>query len=78
MHEVGVAKGILKVALENARGKKIKAITVALAEDGHTTEDSLRNAFGLLAKNTPAEGAVLEVRKTADEESRVVHLDVEA
>jgi Zn finger protein HypA/HybF involved in hydrogenase expression len=77
MHEVGVAREILKIALENARGKKIKNIKVALAEDGHTTPESLTHAFSLVAKETLADGAELTIEKTQELESRVVDLDVE-
>jgi Zn finger protein HypA/HybF involved in hydrogenase expression len=77
MHEVGVAREILKIALENAKGKKIKNIKVALAEDGHTTPVSLTDAFVLVAKGTLAEGALLAIEKTQGTESRVVDLDVE-
>jgi Zn finger protein HypA/HybF involved in hydrogenase expression len=77
MHEVGVAREILKTALENAQGKKIKNIRVALAEDGHTTPQSLNDAFSLLAEGTLAEGACLAIEKTADFHSRVVDLEVE-
>jgi Zn finger protein HypA/HybF involved in hydrogenase expression len=77
MHEVGVAREILKIALENARGKKIKNIKVALAEDGHTTPASLTDAFSLIAKGTSAEGALLTIQETQEIESRVVDLEVE-
>lgn len=77
MHEVGVAREILKIALENAKGKKIKNIRVALAEDGHTTPASLTEAFALVAKGTAAEEAQLAIEKTQEMDSRVVDLDVE-
>ena len=77
MHEVGVAREILKIALENAKGKKIKHIRVALAEDGHTTPASLTDAFSLIAKGTAAEEALLTIQETQEFESRVVELEVE-
>jgi Zn finger protein HypA/HybF involved in hydrogenase expression len=77
MHEVGVAKEILKIALQNAGGKKIKTINVELAEDGHTTAQSLTDAFGLIVKGTVAQGAVLKINKTDELESRVSEIEVE-
>jgi Zn finger protein HypA/HybF involved in hydrogenase expression len=77
MHEVGVAKEILKVALQNAGGNKIKIINVELAEDGHTTVQSLTDAFDLIAKGTVAEGAQLLIKKTDAMESRVSDIEVE-
>jgi len=77
MHEVGVAREMLKLALEKAQGRKIKNITFELAEDGHTTPESLKEAFGLVAKGTVAENADLQVIKIKDFDSRLLELEVE-
>lgn len=77
MHEVGIAKEVLSIALEKAAGKKIKSITVELADDGHTTAATLNNAFTIISKGTLAEGAVLKIHKTDDLESRVLEIEVE-
>ncbi|MFA6384744.1 MAG: hydrogenase maturation nickel metallochaperone HypA [Candidatus Omnitrophota bacterium] len=77
MHEVGVAKEVLSLCLEKARGKRIRTIKVELGNDGHTTPESLTNAFELVAKGTVAETARLDIVKGADLESRVIELEVE-
>lgn len=77
MHEVGVAREVLKIALEKAQGKKIVSITVELADDGHTTPVSLKHAYEAVSAGTNAAGARLKVRKCSGLESRVVELEVE-
>ena len=77
MHEVGVAKEVMALCLEKAKGKQIRTIKVELGNDGHTTPESLTHAFELVAKGTVAEKARLQIVKGADLESRVIELEVE-
>jgi Zn finger protein HypA/HybF involved in hydrogenase expression len=77
MHEVGVAREILKVALDKADGKKVKSIKVELGDDGHTTPLTLANAFQMVAKGSVAEEARLDIKKGQGLESRVLELEVE-
>ncbi|MDD5348284.1 MAG: hydrogenase/urease maturation nickel metallochaperone HypA [Candidatus Omnitrophica bacterium] len=77
MHEVGVAKEILALALAKADARRIKNLAVELGDDGHTTPQSLSDAFALVAKGTLAEGAVLSITRTKELESRLVELEVE-
>jgi len=57
MHEVGVAKEVLKACLERSQGMRIRSIKIELGDDGHTTAESLADAFAMVAMGTPAEGA---------------------
>jgi hydrogenase nickel incorporation protein HypA/HybF len=77
MHEVGVAKEILALAVEKAGGRKIKTLKVELGDDGHTTPETLTGAFMLVAKGTVAEGAALNITRTQELESRLLELEVE-
>ena len=77
MHEIGIAKEVLSIALEKASGKKIKSITVELADDGHTTPATFTSAFTMVSQGTVAEGAVLKIHKTDELESRVLEIEVE-
>ena len=77
MHEVGVAKEILGLVLEKAQGWRIKRLKVELGDDGHTTPQTLRNAFEMVAKGTIAEGASLAISRTKDLESRLLEFEVE-
>jgi Zn finger protein HypA/HybF involved in hydrogenase expression len=78
MHEVGVAREILKLALEKSGGRKIKSLKVELGDDGHTTPKSLTDAFAMVSVNTLAEGASLAITRTKDLESRLLELEVES
>jgi Zn finger protein HypA/HybF involved in hydrogenase expression len=77
MHEVGVAKEVLSLCLEKAKGKRIRAIKVELGNDGHTTAQSLTHAFEMVAVNTIADKAKLTVVQGTELDSRVVDLDVD-
>lgn len=77
MHEVGIAKEMLELALEKSKGKKIKNIVIELAEDGHTTPESLKDAFSLVAMGTVAENASLQIIRIRDFDSRLLELEVE-
>jgi Zn finger protein HypA/HybF involved in hydrogenase expression len=78
MHEVGIAKEVLSLCLEKAKGKRIRAIKVELGNDGHTTAQSLTHAFEMVAVNTVAAGAKLTVVQGKELESRVIDLDVDS
>ncbi|MCK9594559.1 MAG: hydrogenase/urease maturation nickel metallochaperone HypA [Candidatus Omnitrophica bacterium] len=77
MHEVGVAREILKLTLEKAGNKKVKSIKIELGDDGHTTPETLINAFQMVAKGSIAESARLDINKGQGLESRVLELEVE-
>jgi hydrogenase nickel incorporation protein HypA/HybF len=77
MHEVGVAKEVLRLCLEKANGKQIRSIKVELGNDGHTTPESLKHAFEMVAAGTIARHARLEISRGTDLESRVMELEVE-
>jgi len=77
MHEVGVAREILKLAMEKAQGSKIKSLKIELGDDGHTTPKSLSEAFVMVAKGSIAEGASLAITRTKELESRLLELEVE-
>ena len=77
MHELSLASEILSLALKEAGNRKVTSIKIALAEDGHTTVESLSEAFGLVALGTLAEGARLDIQKSNDLETRLVELEVE-
>ena len=77
MHEVGVAKEVLALCLEKAQGKQISHIKVKLGNDGHTTAESFKLAFNMVARGTVAQSARLQIIKGVDLESSVIDLEVE-
>lgn len=77
MHEFSLASEILSLALKEAGNRKITSIKIALAQDGHTTPQTLSEAFRLASQATLAEGAQLKIEKSGDLETRVIELEVE-
>ena len=59
MHELTVTENIVEIALEAAKERKVKEITIVLGELSSVVEDSIRFCFGLVAEGTMAEGAAL-------------------
>lgn len=65
MHEIGIAKGILKKSLEVAevnKGKTVIKINVRAGNTEMLTQDSLQEAFTLLARDTVARNAMIELQ----------------
>jgi hypothetical protein len=59
MHELGLAEGIMTVAIDMAGGRKVLRIVVRIGEDQRIVPDSLEFGFQLLAEDTICEGATL-------------------
>jgi hypothetical protein len=60
MHELGLAEGIMTVAIDMAGGRQVLRIVVRIGEDQRIVPDSLEFGFQLLAEDTICEGAVLQ------------------
>jgi hypothetical protein len=60
MHELGLAEGIMTVAIDMAGGRKVRRIVVRIGEEQRIVPDSLEFGFQLLAEDTICEGAVLQ------------------
>ena len=58
---MSLAEGILGVAQDAAGGENITSIRVRVGRLQHVTQDSLRFAFELVARDTNAETATIEV-----------------
>jgi hydrogenase nickel incorporation protein HypA/HybF len=66
MHELGIAQGMLKVALDYAaknNAKRITAFNVEMSAAADESEDSLRFHFENLTRGTMAEGARVEIAR---------------
>ena len=61
MHEMAIAEGILAVALDAARNQKVNSVHVRIGRLHAVVPDSLRFSFQLLAEETDAANAVLEI-----------------
>lgn len=65
MHEIGVAEGILAVAVGVAAGERVERVRVRVGALHRVTVDSLRFCFELTARETLAAEAVIEVDEVA-------------
>lgn len=66
MHEMSIAEGILDIAMDYAAqngASRIAEIGLLIGEMSGVVEESLCFCFGIIAKDTPAEGAVIKVRR---------------
>jgi hypothetical protein len=60
MHELGLAEGIMTVAIDMADGRRVTRIAVRIGEEQRIVPDSLEFGFQLLAEGTNCAGAALE------------------
>ncbi len=66
MHELPATQGILQVALDAAQGAgggRIREIDLTIGELTSMVDDSVQFYFDLLARGSPAEGAVLRFHR---------------
>jgi len=67
MHEVALAQGILDVVLDVADGQQVQTVRVRAGELLAVSPDSLQFCFEIVAQDTPAARARLEVQLTPDD-----------
>jgi hypothetical protein len=60
MHELGLAEGIMTVAIDMAGERTVNRIVVRIGEEQRVAPDSLAFGFQLLAEGTNCEGAALQ------------------
>ena len=60
MHELGLAEGIMTVAIDMAGGRSVRRIAVRIGQEQRIVSDSLEFGFQLLAEGTICEGATLQ------------------
>ena len=65
MHELSIACGIVEVAAEAAKGRKVQRVTVEIGELAGVMTESIAFWFPEVAKGTAVEQASLEIREIA-------------
>jgi hydrogenase nickel incorporation protein HypA/HybF len=66
MHELAVTKSILRLALDHSArhgGGEIVSISLAIGEMRNLEQEWLQRYFAYISKGTPAERAMIKVRK---------------
>lgn len=61
MHELSVATAVLNTAVKHATGRKVKVVSVRVGRMRQVVPDSLSFYFEIVARDTVAEGAALEL-----------------
>jgi hypothetical protein len=76
MHEMGLAEGILGVALDVAGERPVTRVAVSVGEGQAVSADSLEFSFQLIAGGTNAAGAALQVHMVAGDRVLVDEVEV--
>ena len=61
MHEFGLCEGVLAAVRQRAGGRKVAGIRVRFGVRHAVDEESLRQAFSMVAEGTEAAGAAVEL-----------------
>lgn len=77
MHEVSIAQHLVELSCQAAGGQKILSLQLRLGTTSCVAEESLRFCFDLVARDTLAQGARLEIELLPGPEFQLVSLEVE-
>ena len=61
MHELSLAGAIQETALRHAGGRRVASVQMRIGGLRQVVPDSLRFCFGIVSRDTPCDGAVLEL-----------------
>ncbi len=62
MHELGITRNVVAIVLEAAKGKRVTRVVLEVGKLGAVMADAIVFCFDVVAKDTPLEGARLEIR----------------
>ena len=63
MHELAIAEAVVRIAVEHARGARVRAVELEVGHLRQVVPPALEFAFGLASAGTPADGAELRIRQ---------------
>ena len=63
MHELSIAGGIVAIAEQHARGRRVMRVEVEIGRLRQAVPDALRFGFNLVAQGTAVDGAELALRE---------------
>jgi hydrogenase nickel incorporation protein HypA/HybF len=61
MHELGITENIIAIALEQAKGAKIRRLTLEIGQLSAIAPESIQFCFDVCSQGTMLEGATLEI-----------------
>lgn len=70
MHEMALAESMLEIVLQTARGSDAARVTLIRVEIGALSQvepEALRFCFDVVTRDSPADGARLEIQRTPGE-----------
>lgn len=63
MHELGITRNVVAIVSEAAKGRRVSRVTLEVGQLAGVMSDAIAFCFDAVAKGTPIEGAVLEIRE---------------
>lgn len=65
MHELSIAESVVRIAVENAAGRRVARVDLRVGALRQVVPSALEFAFGLVAQGTAVEGAELVIEEVA-------------
>lgn len=65
MHELGIARNVVSIACEHAKGQQVQKVRLEIGALSAIMPDAIRFCFDVCAKGTVVEGASLEIDEIA-------------
>ncbi len=76
MHELGITRNVVAICAEQARGAKVRRVTLEIGKQAGVLAESIRFCFDICAKDTAVEGATLEILEPAGAELMIKEMEV--
>jgi len=61
MHELGITRNVVSIVSEHAQGQKVLRVALEVGQLSGMLTDAIRFCFDICAKDTPLEGATLQI-----------------
>ncbi len=63
MHELGITRNIVSIVAEHAGDRRVKRVALEIGRLSAVMPDAIRFCFDVCSKDTPLEGAELEIHE---------------
>ncbi len=78
MHEIAIVQEVLNAVFDELKTheySKVEEIELSVGEFNMLSQESLQNAFDLIAENTKAKGAIIKVNQVPGMEIEIKHIE---